>query len=379
MTPFSRRSVVGSASAFLAGIAVLNRNLVASEPKPAPVTPTGAATPPGKITRLNYNENPFGPSAPARQALLTLGDGTWKYSYEEVAALRALLASHEGVQPQNIFVGEGSGEILKVAAMIYGEAGHQLIASHPTYPMLPQYAARRGATITWVNLNGSFNHDFAALKAHVKDETTLIYICNPNNPTGVLADPTELRAFIQAIPQHVLVLVDEAYLDFAAQPERASMIDQVKSGKNILVTRSFSKIYGLAGLRIGYGIGSESVIRHLEALRISIPNQAGIAAARASVGDVAFCSDTRAKIEKSKSDAVQLFGELGLRYLPSQSNFMMFDTGAENFEFLGFARQRGLLVAEVVEPFSKWVRVSMGRPEDMREFANVLRAFVRKS
>jgi histidinol-phosphate aminotransferase len=353
--------------------------LVAAEPKTLGSATKIVIAQSTNIARLNYNENPFGPSLPAAQALLALGDRMWKYSYEEVPVLRSLLATHEGVPPENVFVSEGSGEILKLAALIYADPHRQIIATHPTFPMLPQYAAQRGAAIAWVNVTATFGHDFAALRARVRKETSLLYICNPNNPTGVLSDPNELRGFIQALPPEVLVVVDEAYLDFAAQPEKATMIDQVKSGRNVLVTRSFSKIYGLAGLRVGYGIASPSIIRRLEAARTSIPNQAGIAAACASIGDTVFCASTREKIAQSRLYSSRIFDELSLRYVPSQTNFMMFDTGVENFTFLGFARQRGVLVAEVADPFSTWARVSMGRPEDMQRFAQTLRAFVHRT
>jgi histidinol-phosphate aminotransferase len=157
------------------------------------------------------------------------------------------------------------------------------------------------------------------------------------------------------------------------------MIDQVKLGRNVLVTRSFSKIYALAGLRIGYAVANENIVRRLDAHRISIPNQAGLAAARASFGDAAFCSDMRTKINEGKSNATRLFQDLGLRCAPSQANFMMFDSGRDNLEFIGFAHRRGVMIAEVADPFSTWVRVSIGRPDDMRAFADALRSFVRST
>lgn len=365
MIPMSRRAVLQSSGALLLGSAVGVARIVEAQPSTA--------------ARLNRNENPFGPSQRAREALLSLGDGAWKYSYEEVPALRSLIAEHEGVRPENIFVSEGSGEILKLAAMIHGEPGRQIIAARPTFTMLPEYAARRGAAVTWVDVDSNFSHDFAAMKAEVRDETSLIYVCNPNNPTGALAEPSELRAFIQALSKRALIVVDEAYIDFAADPERATVIDQVRSGENVLITRSFSKLYGLAGLRIGYGVARVDIVRRLESLRISIPNQAGVAAARASLGDAGFRSETRKRIGESIAFASRLFGELGLRYAPAHASFMMFDTGAENSAFVEFARERRVLVAPVYEPFSTWARVSMGRLEDMQAFARTLRAFVHRA
>ncbi len=363
MTRLSRRGVLQSSGALLVGSAF------------GGVAGTARSQSSG-IVRLNYNESPFGPSLRARQALLSVGDKAWRYAYEEVSDLRDLIAEHEGVRPENVFVSEGSGEILKIAALIYGEPGREVIASRPTFAMLPQYASRHGAVVVWVDVNRHYGHDFPALRTRVSGSTRLVYVCNPNNPTGVLADANELRGFIKAVAPRALVVVDEAYIDFAPDPEQDSMIDLARSGANVLVTRSFSKLYGLAGLRVGYGIANASIIRRLESLRISIPNQAGVAAARASHGDAEFRTEIRGKIGASVAFSSRLFAELKLRYAPTHANFMIFDTARESSDFVEFARERGVMVEPVYEPLSTWVRVSMGRLEDMRVFARTLRSFV---
>jgi histidinol-phosphate aminotransferase len=364
MNPISRRSILQSAGALWLGSGLRFANAAEARPR--------------AVARLNHNENPFGPCDRARQALSNLEDVSWMYPFEQVPALRSMLAEHEGVRPENIYVSEGSGEVLKLAAIIYGEPGREVIAARPTFPMLPQYAERRGATVTWVDVNDRFDHDLAAMQAKVRDATSLIYICNPNNPTGTLTADGELRAFIHELSRRALIVVDEAYIDFAPEPRKASVIDLVKSGENVLVTRTFSKLYGLAGLRIGYGIGKVETIRRLESLRMSMPNQAGLAAARASLGDAAFYAEARKRAGECVKFVRGVFEELGIRYVPTHANFMMFDTRSESSDFLEFARERHVLIAPVGEPFSSWARVSMGRPEDMQSFANALRAFVRK-
>lgn len=368
MSRFSRRAVLQSSGALFGGSVV--RFAAAAQAH-------SEQTQSARAVRLDRNESPFGPSRHAREALLALGgDHAWRYAYEEVHALRLLLADHEGVRPENIFVSEGSGEVLKLAALIHGEPGREVVASCPTFLMLPQYASRRGASVTWVDVDASFGHDFAALKAAVTDSTALVYICNPNNPTGALADPDELRAFIAAVATRACVFVDEAYIDFASAPERATVIDLVEAGANILISRSFSKLYGLAGLRIGYGVGGAHLIRRLESLRISIPNQAGVGAARACHGDTVFRDEIRKQTAVSVAFSTRLFRELNLRFAPTHANFMMFDTGRESTEFVEFARARGVMVAPVYAPLSTWIRVSMGRLEDMQVFARTLHAFV---
>lgn len=366
MIPITRRNLLQSSGALMLASAL-------------PLANAAQAMQPRTVARLNHNENPFGPSPRAKQALLNLADVSWQYPFEQVPALRSMLAEHEGVRPENIYVSEGSGEVLKLAAILHGEPGRQIIAARPTFPMLPHYAERRGATVTWVDVDDRFGHDFAAMQARVTDRTSLIYVCNPNNPTGTLADGNQLRAFIAECSERALIVVDEAYFDFAAEPERISVVDQVRAGKNVLITRSFSKLYGLAGLRVGYGIGRVDLIHRLESLRMSMPNQAGLAAASASLGDASFIAESRKRIGESVSFARTLFEELNVRYVPTHANFMMFDTRANDSEFVDFARQRRVMIAPVGEPFSSWARVSMGRPEDMHSFASALRAFVRKA
>lgn len=356
----SRRCVLQSSGALLIGTTLAEAQ--------APTRSTDTA-------RLNYNESPFGPSPRARQAIRDSAASAWKYAYQEVPALRSMIAGHEGVGPENVFVSEGSGEILKLMAMIHGAAGSEIVVTRPTFPMLPRYAAHRGATVTWVGVDAKFGHDFAALSRAINDATRVVYVCNPNNPTGILADRETLRAFITAAARQTLVVVDEAYIEFAPQPARSSVVDLVGSGGNLLVTRSFSKIYGLAGLRVGYGIAEAGLIRQLESLRFSIPNQAGVAAARASHGDADFRARICGKIRDGVAFCGRLFEEVGMRYLPTSANFVMFDTGRDDASFVEFARAQGVMVAPVEDPWSRWARVTMGRPEDMQSFARALRAY----
>jgi histidinol-phosphate aminotransferase len=359
----SRRGVLG-----VSGVLAAANSLVHA---------AAAETSPRIIARLNHNENPFGPSPRAREALQSLGANAWRYPYEEVAELRRQIAAYERVQPENVFVGEGSGEILKVVAIVHGRPGREIVAARPTYATLPRYAAQQGAAVTWVDVDNSFTHDLAAMKAAITDATSVVYVCNPNNPTGTVLDPTNLRAFVTDVSKRALVVVDEAYLDFVAAPDKATMVDRVKAGDNVLVTRSFSKIHGLAGLRIGYGLARSDIIQRLESVRISIPNQAGVVAASASLRDENYRAEMRNKIGESSAFCTRLFQELGLAFIPTQANFMMFDTRKEATVFMEFARSRDVMLAPVGGRFANWVRVSMGRPEHMDLFAQTLRAFVR--
>lgn len=363
MTRLSRRGVLTSSAGFLVGSA-LGTVQQAQASADVPV-------------RLNHNENRFGPSAKARDALLGIQDQAWKYAYDEATVLVNLIADREGVGPENVILGAGSRELLKLAAILHGAPGKEVIAARPTYSMLPDYAGRRGAIVNWVDLDGAFGHDFAAMGDKLNDQTDLVYVCNPNNPTGTVSDANKIRDFIRTVSERALVVVDEAYIEFTENPAAATVADQVRAGQNVLVTRTFSKIYGLAGLSIGYAIGRVDTVYRLSALSISVPNQAGVAAARASIADEGFLSGTRSKVNNSIRFVTGLCGELGLRYAPTQANFLMIDTAHEAFEFMKFARDHGVMVAPVQAPFSSWIRVTMGSSEDMEQFGRVLREFVK--
>ena len=360
MYRLSRRAVLGSGGALLfAGSA----GQALQEPRA------------DAIIHLDRNESPFGPAPQVASALENLVSRAARYPYREIGALRALIATREGVPADCVYVSEGSAELLKLAALIYGGPGRQILASRPTFPMLPEYAERRGAHVVWVDIGRDHRLPFEDMQARVGDDTALIYVCNPNNPTGTLAHPEDLRRFIQVTSKRALVVVDEAYIDFAAGESHLSMLDRVKAGDNVLVTRSFSKLYGLAGLRIGYGVGSADLIRRFESLRISFPNVAGVLAATVSLGDSAFIRRVREQTMQSKQRMYGVFDELAWPYAPSESNFIMVDAGATRPGFFDFARRAGVMVAPVSAPFASWIRVSMGTAQELQRFARVARAF----
>ena len=343
------------------------------------VTPAAAAVPgPKAAIRLHLNENPYGPSDRAKAAMqAALLDG-WAYDYEDAAALRRMIAAKEGLKPENVFICEGSTELLRVAGLVYAGNGKELVAGLPTFNAMPQYAGRNGGKVQFVNVDTARRLDLKAMEASVSESTGAVYLCNPNNPTGTLVDSGELRSFIEAVSPRALVLVDEAYIDLVDEPEHTSVVDQVRLGRNVLVSRTFSKIHGLAGLRIGYGLARPEVIRRLEELRVSVPNRMGLCAAIASYDDHAFLAYSRKMVRACVTYTCDFFDKAKVKYQPTQTNFVMFDTGGSSVEFATFMRDRGILVNPQFEPDDTWARVSMGRLEDMAEFAAVAGEYFRK-
>ncbi len=338
------------------------------------IGPRRAEASSGGPIRLLANENPYGPSKTAQEAMeAALADG-WMYASGEVRVLRQLIAEQEGVPPDHIRITAGSGELLKMAALGFGRAG-EIVAAKPTFSMLTAYARNTGATVHDVLLDSEMRHDLAAMEARVSSSTSLVYVCNPNNPTGTRLPTQQLRSFIETIEPRATVFVDEAYVELLPNPQSDSMIDQVKAGKNVILARTFSKIHGLAGLRIGYAIARPDLIAMLRPLQMSFLNVMGLRAAAASYQDKDFQAFSRARIQECVDVTQTAMEDIGLSYTPSVTNFVLFDTGGSVREFASAMRQKNILVGRSYAPYESWCRVSMGTVEQMATFAEALRDY----
>ena len=373
-TPFSRRQILGCSGGAAAGLLACGAAGAQTESRSTKEALINRSDDESGFVRLLFNENPYGPPESAKQAIRAAIDDSWSYGYKDVRSLRSLIAEQEGVRPDNVIITEGSGEILKIAGLVLG-GGKEVISARPTFTMLTEYAMRNGAQIRWVDLLKDMNIDLAAMEDRVTEGTGVVYICNPNNPTGLAIDSGELRQFIGAMPQRVTVVVDEAYVEFTDKPRANTVVDLVKSGMNVLVTRTFSKVYGMAGLRIGYGLGRPDIIRRLEQRRISIPNRLGLRAALASYNDEVFLNHSRSMIRAGVDHTCSFFKELGLQYLPTQTNFVLFNAERPATDFYRYMSLRNILVAPRTDHLDTWVRVSIGRMEHMKMFSNSARGF----
>ncbi len=362
-TPISRRGLVQGA-AFVAAAAA------------APAAGQTASTP---LIRLHLNENPYGPSDRAKAAMQAALDEGWMYDNEDVAALRRMIAAKEGLKPDNVFICEGSTELLKIAGMIFAGADKELVAGLPTFTAMPQYAARSGGKVQWVDVDREHRLDLSAMESRVSDKTGAVYICNPNNPTGTIAPTAQLKSFIETVSMRALVVVDEAYIDLVDDPAGTTVVDQVKLARNVLISRTFSKIHGIAGLRVGYGLAQPAVIRRLEEMRVSVPNRMGLKAALASYQDTEFLDYSRKMVRASVAFTQAFFDKMKVKYIPTQGNFILFDAGGSSVEFATALRTKGILVNPQFEPDDTWCRVSMGRTESMEAFAAAARALLKKA
>ena len=360
----SRRDLLGASALLLAGPSAMLRAAAGETP----------ANEGGGPVVLCWNENPYGPSPAARAAISqSLAAGCRYPTDEEIAALGAALAAHEDISANHIVIGTGSGELLRALGLLYGRDGGEIIAAHPTYEELTGYAQHWGAAMKFVPVDAQLRHDLPAMHAALSPHTRAIYICNPNNPTGTALPAAQIREFVRSLPPSVVAIVDEAYLDFAAAGETASVAGLVPQGQRVVVLRTFSKIHGMAGLRCGYAVAPPDIAAQLAAACMTTPNIFAVRAARASLADRAFLADCRQRILASRARITAELTRLKLRYAEPQGNFVFFDTGMPLARFGDLMRQRNILVGRLFPPYDTWCRITIGTEPEVTAFLDALR------
>ncbi len=359
----TRREALFGAAALLAP---LPASFVAAAP--------GAAPDRSGLIRLDSNENPYGPSPAARQAILASVAEAPRYAFATIAKLATQLAAHEGVTDSQIVIGTGSGELLKMTGLLAmtTDAGGELVASRPTFEELPEFAAKLGMKVHWVAPDGTHGHDLAAMRAAVTDLTRLVYVCNPNNPTGTALTRDALEAFVRSVPANCTVIIDEAYMDFVDRPGVATVAPLVKDIPNMIVLRTFSKLHGLAGLRIGYGISPPALAPRFAALSLTWPNTTGLSAAIASFNDHAFQTGTRAAIIGDRTRVHATLDRLGLQRTAAQGNFVFFDTGGPLKRFQDHMLAAGIRIGRHFDGYDTWARVTIGVHREVDRFLAAL-------
>lgn len=334
--------------------------------------PTGFAPAPG-IAHLKYNENPLGPPASAIQAMADLARTSWYYADDAEGRLAAMIGARLGVPAAQVLFGHGSSELMTSAALAWGKRGTILLpALQFDEPLL--YPMAQGLNYRRVAMAPDMGIDLGALaRAAAAPDVAMIYLCNPNNPTGMLLPPAELAAFARSLPPRVTLLVDEAYLELVDNPAAATMLPLVKGGANIIITRTFSKLFGMAGLRIGYAIASPANAAELKRHRLTISlNAPGLAAAIAAWDDGGFQRDSRTQIIAARRLLEAAVARAGTKALPSQTNFLFVKVANAN-RFAAAMAQRGILVrGEWGAAWPEWSRVSTGRLADVQRYADAL-------
>ena len=328
-------------------------------------------TVPGSV-RLSANENPYGPSPTALQAMRDAFPQTRLYPDEPVDVLVAKIAKLHGVSDRQVVLGDGSSEILKLSAMAFTDAKRPLVQADPTFEALAIASSIMKADVKRIPLDAHYAHDVNKM-LEASRGAGLVYICNPNNPTATITPDKALRSFIAAVPGETTILVDEAYHHYATSSDYASVMDLVATQPNLLVSRTFSKIFGLAGLRVGYCVGQEGIISKLaEQKAWDTVNIMGLVAATASLGDQVHVADHKKRNTETKAWLRDNVQRLGFRMLPSEANFVMIDLGREVKPVITSMRANGVQVGRLFPAVPNFLRVTIGTPEQMQRFVSEL-------
>lgn len=326
-----------------------------------------------KPIRLSSNENPYGPSKRVRQAITNTFDMACRYPFFELAELVQMIADKEGVSKDHIVVTGGSGEGLCAAGLVYGMAGGEIIAADPTFQQILRYAENHGAYVHRVPVDENMNHDLDAMEKRITSKTSMVYICNPNNPTGTIIKKNKLRDFCNSVSKETVVFSDEAYYDFITEPDYPSMVELVKEGSNVIVSKTFSKVFGMAGMRIGYLVTRPDIAKRLKSSVMARTNILAIAAAKEALKDEEFYKFSIMKAAESKKIIYNTLDDLGLEYIKSHTNFVFFKSGRHIDNLIVDMKKENISIGRPFPPFYEWARISTGKIEEVEQFGKALK------
>ena len=322
--------------------------------------------------RLLANENPYGPSSITQKAIIDAVSKGNRYGHSESAELIDMIAKKEGVSKDAIMIGPGSSDLLEKTAITHFLKGGNIVSADPAYMSIIKTAESMQAQWKPVPLTSTWAHDLPAMEAAIDSKTELIYICNPNNPTGTITDGKALWDFCARVADKVPVFVDEAYLEFMDPSIRMSMVGLINEGKNVIVCRTFSKVYGMAGLRVGYIVAQPSTIKKIEKItrgNMSM-NVTAVHGAIAAMKDTAFVEECYSKNKQCREFVCSELSKLGYEYLPSHTSFVLFPITMNGQKFLGKMMEQGIGVRSFEIFNQTYCRVSIGTMNEMKLFVD---------
>lgn len=327
----------------------------------------------GEAILLNANENPYGPSQKVRKAVQEAFDVACRYPGASRDGLLDKIAEKEGLSRDHIVITGGSTEGLKVTGLTFGIEGGEVITASPTFKALYKYAEQFGAHIHEVPVREDMQHDLKAMEQRITNQTSLVFVCNPNNPTGTLLPAQEYMDFCKRVGERAVVFADEAYFDFITEADYPSMTQLVKKGHNVIVSRTFSKVYGLAGMRIGYLVARPDLAQRLIRNRVAYTNVLALHAASTALDEQDFYDFSLRKNEEAKAMIYQQLDAMGLPYIKSHSNFIFFKTGMPIQKVQQAMLAEGVAVGRPFPPFLDWCRISTGTQQEMELFNKALK------
>ncbi|MGE6629538.1 histidinol-phosphate transaminase [Bacillus sp. NPDC077027] len=327
-----------------------------------------------KIVKLASNENPFGCSPYAKEAIQTEIEQLAIYPDGYSAELRKELAAFLNVNEKQVIFGNGSDEIVQIISRAFLDMHSNTVVPSPSFPQYKHNAVIENTEVREVPLLESGAHDLQAMLEAIDEKTKVIWVCNPNNPTGNHLSEKEIVSFLDAVPAHVLVVLDEAYFEYVRAEDFPNSLELLKTYKNVIVLRTFSKAYGLAALRIGYGVASEELIAAIEPTREPFnTSRIAQAAARASLKDQGFIRECRQKNEIGLSQYHEFAERFGLLIYPSQTNFVLIDFNRDADELFHALLKKGYIVRSgKALGFPTALRITVGTKEQNEEILNTL-------
>jgi histidinol-phosphate aminotransferase len=369
--PINRRNFFRNAAAGAVAAAGLSpiADLAFSE-----LVPASRASEPGGPIILSRNENAYGPSQKVIASMQNSLQFVNRYPDAADKALHERIAQSHSIQPEQMVLGCGSGEILNTCAAAFVGPGKKLITAVPTFEAIGRFAKTLGAEVIEVPLTSNYSHDLSAMLARTGSDTGLIYICNPNNPTASLTARKDLEDFVRKLPATTTVLIDEAYHHFVEPTDAnySSFIDHPMHDDRVIVARTFSKVYGLAGIRVGYAVGSPERIRVLAGLRLKEGiNAVGAHCALVAYDDLDYVQMSEKRNARDRQEFFARAKSRNIQAIPSHTNFAMLQTNRPAPAVIAHFQQHNVEIARLFPSMNTFVRVSFGTPPQMQEFWRV--------
>lgn len=329
------------------------------------------------LIQLNANENPYGPAPAALDALAKSGPTAARYPDAIEDAARDAIARSHGVSPDRIVLGAGSSDVLRMADSAFLPAGQRVVAAEPTFEAVLLYARVTKAESVKIPLTADWKHDLGKMADACDARTGLVYLCNPNNPTGSLTPSDAIEAFAARVPASTIVLIDEAYHHFVESPSYRTAIPLIERQPNVIVARTFSKIFGLAGLRIGYAVASAENAKILGSqASFSNVNCAALRIAAACLADPDHVTRERKRLNDTRRWLCAELDRDGRKSIPSEANFVMIRVGRDVGPLIEEFRAKKILVGRRFAAMPDWLRISIGTPDETSAFLTALRDLV---
>jgi histidinol-phosphate aminotransferase len=326
------------------------------------------------VIKLASNENPLGPSPLAMEAIRNWISKVSIYPDGNCFYLKRDLAAHLGVGVDQLIIGNGSDEVLMMIAQTFLDPGDEIVFAQPTFSEYEFVCRVMDAVPVAVPVKSNLAHDLQAMSARINEKTKIVFICNPNNPTGNIVTGDDLKDFLNKVPEKVIVVIDEAYLEFTTDPAYPNSLAYLGEGRRVISVRTFAKIYGLAALRIGYGISSPEIISLIN--RVKEPfnvNSLAQVAARAALQDLEHLRRSRELVASGKSFLYENFDRLGLKYIPTQANFIFVDIGIDSKSAFRSLIAEGVIIRTGdIFGYPSHIRVTIGTPEQNLRFIKAL-------